>query len=189
MKKPVRFWLIIGVVAVVVVIAGVVFYYERNASLAPSRRTNIALSSGIPPVSAAYPITYVSNAYGFTFSLPADWQGYTIVTSTWTGTVEGACPAKGCPSVTGPEVLIRNPKWTTADPYQDIPILVFTHSEWNAVSTTSPMLVVSAAPIPPSELGENAKYVFALPPRYDYAYPNGWQEVESIIASNPLRAF
>jgi hypothetical protein len=65
--------------------------------------------------------------------------------------------------------------------------MVFTPSEWNAIASET--LAIGAAPIPPSKLGENTTYVFALPARYNYAYPNGWQEVESIMQSNPLHAF
>jgi hypothetical protein len=189
MKKHVPFWLGITIIIAVAVIGGIIFYYQENWTSQPSIGTvaSSSTSSSSATSSAALPITYTNNAYGFTFSLPADWQGYTIVTSTWNGNGDQACPATGCPPVTGPEILIRNPQWTKANPWQDIPIMVFTHSEWNAVSSTT--LIVSAAPIPPSELGQNTNYVFALPPRYDYAYPNGWQEVESIIASDPLHAF
>jgi hypothetical protein len=35
-------------------------------------------------------------------------------------------------------------------------------------------------------LGVNEKYVFALPARYNYAFPAGYEEVENIIASQPL---
>jgi hypothetical protein len=189
MKKQIPFWPGVGIIIVVAIVVGVIFYYRSGQSWQPSVNVTAptSTSSNDASSSSAFPITYTNNVYGFTFSLPADWQGYTIVTSTWNGTGDIACPANGCPSVTGAEVLIRNPQWTQADPWQDIPIMIFTHSEWNAVASGT--LITSAAPIPPSELGENANYVFALPPRYDYAYPNGWQEVESIIASGPLHAF
>lgn len=183
MKRQIPFWVGVGVLVVAAIAAGAIVYYYARLSLQSSG--NVAVQT---PVSTGS-ISYTNDAYGFTFSLPADWQGYTIVTSTWNGTGDEACPASGCAPVTGPEILIRNPQWTKANPWQDIPILIFTHSEWDAIATTSPTLIVSAAPFPPSELGENANYVFALPPRYDYAYPNGWQEVESIIAHNPLHAF
>ena len=84
-------------------------------------------------------------------------------------------------------ITIRNPQWTPANPTQDIPIMIFTPSEWSAVASET--LAVGAAPIPPSELGANANYVFALPARYNYAFPSGWQEVQSIMQSDPLQAF
>lgn len=179
------------IVIVLVVIAACVAYFgwpgitrETPPGAAPSASTS---TSANPAASASGTVVYTNDQYGFTFDLPADWQGYTIVTSTWTGHGDEACPANGCPAVTGPELAIRNPQWTKANPWQDIPIMVFTHSEWDQVASET--LAVSAAPIPPSELGEDANYVFALPARYNYAFPDGWQEVQNIIQSDPLHAF
>ena len=42
--------------------------------------------------------------------------------------------------------------------------MVFTRDEWPLVDQQK--IGVSAAPISPSKLGENAKFVFALPPRW-----------------------
>ena len=39
----------------------------------------------------------------------------------------------------------------------------------------------------PKELGRNSKYVFALPARYNFAFPTGFEEVEDILAGNPLQ--
>ena len=40
--------------------------------------------------------------------------------------------------------------------------------------------------MPPTKLAENDSYVFALPARYNYAYPKGWEEVDQIMKSNPV---
>jgi hypothetical protein len=61
--------------------------------------------------------------------------------------------------------------------------MIFTLAQW------SQDLIVSAAPVPPSELGRNTRYVFALPPRYNFAFPDGFQEVEAIVEGKPLHAF
>ena len=63
--------------------------------------------------------------------------------------------------------------------------MVFTLAEWDQVRQSR--LTVGAAPIPPSELGRNATYVFALPARYNYAFPTGYEEVAKILEGNPLR--
>ena len=65
--------------------------------------------------------------------------------------------------------------------------MVFAIGAWPNVAngTTS----VSAAPFPPQELSRNKRYVFALPPRYNYDFSIGWEEVEKIMKSKPLRAF
>jgi hypothetical protein len=48
---------------------------------------------------------------------------------------------------------------------------------------------IGAAPISPLELGHNSRYVFALPARYNYAFPEGWEEVEQILQGQPLVTF
>ncbi len=166
----------------ILIIVGGIWYYEVQSGTSTTPPV-----TQTPPPAASSTVSYTNNEYGFTVTLPADWQGYTIVTSTWSGTGDEGCPAAGCPQVTGPIISIRNPLWTSSTPTQDIPIMVFTPSEWSAVNAGT--MAVSAAPIPPSELGQNAQYVFALPARYNYAYPQGWQEVQTIIAGNPLQAF
>ena len=50
-------------------------------------------------------------------------------------------------------------------------------------------LAIGASPIGPSEFGRNSKYVFALPARYNFAFPVGFEEVEKIIENKPLQAF
>ncbi len=147
------------------------------------------ISAGCRPAHAAPPIPsgpieYHNAAYGFTFALPPGWRGYSIVVGNWTGTVND--PTRGdVPALQGPLISIRHPLWTEQNPRQDIPIMIFTRAQWDALQRGE--FLVSAAPVPPSELGRNASYVFALPPRYNYAVPAGWQEVETIIASRPLR--
>ena len=64
--------------------------------------------------------------------------------------------------------------------------MVFTIAQWNALLKDK--FIVSAAPIGPGELGRNHTYVFALPARFDYAFPTGYEEVEEILRGKPLRA-
>jgi hypothetical protein len=128
-------------------------------------------------------IEYRNAQYGFCFSLPESWQGYSIVVGRWEGHTNGS---HGDAAVQhGPIISIRHPQWTQADPRQDIPIMVFTRAQWRSLQHEE--FHVSAAPIGPSELGRNRRYVFGLPPRFDYAFPTGYEEVEQILSSNPLR--
>jgi len=129
------------------------------------------------------PVKYDNTQYGFTFSLPQDWDGYTTYTKQW----QGNYLPDNTKKTSGPIIYIRNPKWTAANPYEDIPVMVFTPDEWNDIQKEN--LSVSAAPIPPSELGQNTKYVFALPARYDYDFSTGYQEVEQIMQNSPLKAY
>jgi len=105
------------------------------------------------------------------------------VTDQWEGTAIGAAKI----AATGPLLSIRHPKWTSQNPRQDIPIMVFTLAQWNSLQQDK--FHIGAAPINPSELGRNNKYVFALPARYNFAYPTGYEEVEQILNGKPLQAF
>lgn len=126
-------------------------------------------------------IVYTNTEYGFNFTLPASWKGYSIVTGKWEGVpIGGETPVE-----TGPMISIRNPLWTEANPRQDIPIMVFTLKQWNALQAEE--FHIGAAPIGPSELGRNSEYVFALPARYNFAFLTGYQEVEDILKGNPLK--
>ncbi|MDD5165055.1 MAG: Gmad2 immunoglobulin-like domain-containing protein [Candidatus Pacebacteria bacterium] len=162
------------IVSLVIIIAlgigACLFYFSRTDDV-------VVVDS---PVSDS--ITYTNTNYGFTFTLPVDWQGYSIVANTWNGTALTNTVASS-----GPKLLIRNPKWTPAAPYEDLPILVFTIPQWNSYLAGN--FSISAAPILASELARNNKYVFALPPRWDYDYSTRYQQAQSIIASDPLHTF
>ena len=128
-------------------------------------------------------VIYKNTQFGFMFVLPQDWNGYTIVNDKW----KGNNVKSGKTTETGPMISIRNPKWTTKTRYQDIPILIFTMDQWKALQNDT--FHIGAAPIGPSELGRNSTYVFALPARYNYAFPEGWKEVESYLAGKPIQTF
>lgn len=164
---------------------------SKSETTTPNKKSTNTNSTKTPkPVapkntgaSAKSTLTYSNKEYGFNFTLPSDWKGYTIVEGTWKSTSFGR---KRSDKVTqkGTELLLRNPKWTKKNPYQDIPIMVFTKKQWKLIEKEE--LVVSGAPISPSKLGSNSKYVFALPARYNFAFPAGYEEVEKIMKSNPL---
>lgn len=127
------------------------------------------------------PVVYTNKQYGFEFTLPSDWKGYTIVIDKWDGMPTGDSTRKE----SGPLINIRNPLWTKENPYQDIPIMVFTIDQWNALQDDE--FHIGAAPIGPNELGRNSKYVFAIPARYNFAFPSGYQDVEKILEGTPLK--
>lgn len=129
-------------------------------------------------------VTYTNTQYGFSFSLPAGWKGYTIVNDEWQGSAIGDEQSEE-PVETGPIVSIRHPLWTAQEPRQDIPIMIFTISQWDLLQNEA--YHIGAAPMGPSELGRNKRYVFALPARYNYAFPTGFEEVEKILETKPLK--
>lgn len=127
---------------------------------------------------------YVNTQYGFNFSLPESWKGYTIVSGKWEGLAIGSQNGEVIVE-TGPLISIRHPKWTTQSPRQDIPIMVFTINQWNSLQQEK--FHIGAAPMVPSELGRSSSYVFALPARYNYSFSKGYEEVENILKGNPLQ--
>lgn len=129
-------------------------------------------------------ILYQNAEYGFDFVLPASWQGYTIIKEEWQGLGLGG-DNQGKVVAKGPKLSIRHPQWTQAQPRQDIPILIFTLEQWNSLQKEA--FSIGAAPMGPKELARSSKYVFALPARYNYAFPTGFEEVENILAGNPLQ--
>ncbi|TKC16116.1 hypothetical protein [Robertmurraya kyonggiensis] len=130
------------------------------------------------------PNEYENTEYGFVFSLPESWKGYRIVEERWEGL--GITEEQSGKVVeTGPQIVIRHPQWTEETPRQDIPIMIFTLEHWEALQKEE--YSVGAAPIKPKELGRNDEYVFALPARYNFAFPLGFEEVEEILNGNPLK--
>lgn len=129
-------------------------------------------------------VIYTNTQYGFRFFLPASWNDYSIVITKWEGLAPGSTQGE-VPVETGPIISIRHPQWTSKIPRQDIPIMIFTISQWNSLEQGK--FHIGAAPFGPGELGRNNRYVFALPARYNYAYPAGYEEVENILAGKPLQ--
>jgi hypothetical protein len=133
-------------------------------------------------------VVYKNKKYRFRFVLPESWKGYSILVSQWTGEVwDPANREKPTREETGPVITIRHPLWTEADPHQDIPIMILTHEE--ADLSKEGNLSTSAAPFGPQEVARNAKYVFALPPRYTYAMETGVEEVVRLLREHSLRPF
>lgn len=131
-------------------------------------------------------ILYENSLYGFRFRLPASWKNAQILMNQWDGYAVNS-PSGSHVIESGPLLSIRNPLWTSETPRQDIPIMIFTFPQWDKLYREE--MNVGAAPIGPSELGRNNKYVFALPARYNYAFPAGYQEVEEILNTHPLEPF
>lgn len=161
-----------------VVVLGFVGYALLSKSPAELPVTDVATTT-----TPTTEVTYTNNEFGFNFSLPQSWAGYSVLAETWTGTPITATTTKQ----TGPKLIIRNPKWTKALPYEDIPVLVFTTAQWSAYIAEN--FSVSAAPILATELGRNDRYVFALPPRWNFDQSEGYAEAENIVKANPLKAF
>ncbi|MGA9225742.1 MAG: hypothetical protein WB217_05300 [Mesobacillus sp.] len=128
-------------------------------------------------------ILYENTEYGFTFALPKSWQDYQIVSDSWEGISNDQ--QQNTIIENGPILSIRHPEWTEDKPRQDIPIMVFTLKQWSSLEKEE--FHIGAAPIGPRILGQNDEYVFALPARYNFAFPEGYEEVEKILEKDPLQ--
>ncbi|WP_326909765.1 stalk domain-containing protein [Sedimentibacter sp. MB31-C6] len=126
---------------------------------------------------------YNNKEYGFYFTLPESWQGYSIVEDKW----EGVSLIDSKENQSGSIIYIRHPEWAEENPRQDIPVMLFTQEQWKSLNNGD--FSVGAAPIMPSKLGENSEYVFTLPARYNYEFLTGFEEVEDILENNPLQTF
>lgn len=132
-------------------------------------------------------VLYDNKDYGFRVRLPLSWKGYTVLTGQWEGM---SIPDRQDEKLaaTGPSITIRHPLWTQKDPRQDIPIYIFTPSQWEAMGKEQ--FHIGAAPMGPTELTSNRDYIFALPARYNYSFPKGYEEVdELLLRDNALEAY
>jgi hypothetical protein len=118
---------------------------------------------------------YRNEKYGFGIEFTDSWKGFTVETSVWNGRSLDSDAAYN-----GTLLVLKNPNTTPAQTWQDIPIMVFTHDVWDLVAKEK--IAVSAAPIGPSKVGENASYVFATPPRwYGFTDAVGFEEAVEIV--------
>lgn len=134
-----------------------------------------------PPLSSG--VVYNNAQFGFNFSLPDSWKGYTVISDSW----KGNPLIDNIAAQSGVKLIIRHPNWTDAQHYEDLPILIFSLSQWNMYLAES--FSISAAPIQATELARNNAYVFALPARWDFDYGIDYKEAQEIMANSPIRTF
>jgi hypothetical protein len=146
---------------------------------ASSTPSQTAEKSVTPEHPRSNSVVYSNYRYGFRLYLPKSWKGFTVIESSWEGTSASNGPTEG-----GPLIRIRHPLYTVQHPREDIPIMVIRRDQWREIKNDK--LIVSAAPIPPGEIGRNEKYVFATPPRYSFDELEGVEEVIKIVNSKPL---
>lgn len=170
--------IMIAITAIVFISAGALYLMSGQK---PSQGDKPVIDSSVQNNA----VQYKNSNYGFEFDLPASWRGFSVVADKWQGYAQGE---NGQVLIAeGPQLSIRHPLWTQQKPRQDIPIMIFTLAEWNDMQEDK--FHIGAAPINPSELGRNSRYVFALPARYNYAFPEGYEEVEKILEGKPLHAY
>jgi hypothetical protein len=137
--------------------------------------------STTPKHPADLPLCYHNRQYDFTFFLPADWKGYSVLMQEWNAELESADYQKVIGTERGPMIVLRNPRWTPGEPYSDIPILVFTHNQWDAVK---PQRLMVGAAGSDYEISHNAKYVFGINSHHNWGELRGWEETGKIVQQN-----
>lgn len=103
--------------------------------------------------------TYTNKNYGFSITFTDSWKNYSVVIGSWDGWLIDTKK-----HYKGETLIFKNEKLATENNFQGIPMMIITPDVWQLISEEK--VAVSAAPIGPAKLGENAKYVFATPPRY-----------------------
>jgi hypothetical protein len=130
---------------------------------------------------ADLPVRYHDAKYDFTFFLPADWKGYSVLAREWRADLHSTDYQTVVGKEHGPIILLRHPRWKADKPYQDIPILAFTRSQWNAVIPQR--LFVGAGGIM-DEVSYNDNYVFGINSRHNWGELEDWEETGEIVRQN-----
>ena len=130
------------------------------------------------------PLRYHNGQYGLTFLLPASWQGYSVLIQQWDGETYSSAADKLIVVGHGPTITLRHPHWQASAPYQDIPILVFTRAQWDALHQGKLWPSLYAGGVM-DELWHSRKYVFAMSSRYNTRDDvKGWKEAGEIVEQN-----
>ena len=161
--------------------------------------TMAALAAGCggwdaPHQPSGLPVRYHNAQYGFSFFLGAGWRGYSEVIQQWKSSYLPewwrrfwrfcGFPDKNLVTEHGPVIILRHPQWKASAPYQDIPVLVFTRSQWDALHQGKLWPSFYAGGVI-EEIWHNGKYVFGISTRYNTGDSvEGWKEVADIVERN-----
>ena len=163
-----------SVLAVVLVLT-VLTIMLHGANKAPQVQ-HIGNGSDSSSDSSGSNIVYKNTQYGFLFTLPGSWKGYTIVNENWQGLDQNGKVVE-----TGPIILIRSPHWTSENKYQDIPIMLISYEQ--IASYRSGILSFETFG---SQyiIGNGSEYYFTIPSNYIDSKLLGYNEVEKILNSD-----
>lgn len=128
------------------------------------------------------PLVYRNAEFGLMFYLPDTWRGYSVPVQQWQGHEYVPARDEVVATDNGPIIVLRHPHWQASDRYQDIPISVFTRSQWE----THHAGTIGAGGVD-LEVGHNAKFVFAVHSRFNADDSiNGWKEATEIVERNRI---
>lgn len=195
MKKSIIFLIVIIVIIFIALVGYYLFYPIIRASWPVACTMEAKLCPDGSSVGRVGPkcefsdcpsdrLKYRNEEFGFEIELLKSWTGYSVEKNEWKGYGEGIANIVGSKKeiveLTGVLLVFKNPKTTSQQAYQNIPIMIFNHEIWELIMQEK--VSVSAAPIPPEKIGENERYVFATPPRwYGFTDAIGWEEAVDII--------
>jgi len=126
---------------------------------------------------ADLPLLYYNAQYDFKFWLPVGWHGHSVLNQQWEADTHS-------PGVVerGPVVVLRHRLWKAEDPYQDIPVLVFSRHQWEGMHKGS--FFVGAGGLW-EEISHNSDYVFAISSRFNANdVVKGWKETSNAVERN-----
>ena len=129
------------------------------------------------------PLRYHNAQYDLTFFLQASWRGYSVLVQQLDD--ERYLPTEDKQVLVGhtPMITLRHPRWQASTPYQDIPILVFTRAQWDALHHGKLWPSLFAGGVM-DELWHNQGFVFAMSSRYNWGELTGAKEVADIVEQN-----
>ena len=149
----------------------------------------VLLTPGCPSVNVAsqptdLPLRYHDARYDLTFCLPASWRDYSVSIQQLED--ERYSAAKDKPIIVGhtPMITLRHRRWQADAPYQDIPILVYTRVQWDALHHGELWPSVFAGGTM-DELWHTERFVFAISSRSNAADKiRGWRETADVVEQN-----
>jgi hypothetical protein len=130
------------------------------------------------------PVRYLNERYDLTFCLPTGWRGYSVSVQQLEDVRYSLAEDRQVIVGHTPMITLRHPQWQARAPYQDIPILVFTRAQWDALHHGElwPSLFAGGVIM---ELWHSQRFVFAISSRYNAADEvRGWKEVAEIVEQN-----
>lgn len=130
------------------------------------------------------PVRHHLDQYNLTFCLPASWRGYSVSVQQLEDVRYSLAEDRQVVVGQTPMITLRHPQWRAHAPYQDIPIVVFTRAQWDALHQGElwPSLFAGGVMM---ELWHSQGFVFAISSRFNANDEvRGWKEVTEIVEQN-----
>jgi hypothetical protein len=129
------------------------------------------------------PLRYHNAQYNLTLFLPASWRGYSVSVQQLEDEIYSPTEDKQILVGHTPMITLRHPQGQDSAPYQDVPILVFTRAQWDALHHGGLWPSFFAGGVM-DELWHDQGFVFALSSRYNWGELTGAKEVADILEQN-----